>query len=81
MYHLSINAVRSEALFASALQRSDTPRAGRVQQAIARAVREFGSRGCALRVAQGISSSTWQKGDTSSTPGVFHRGIRATSAI
>jgi hypothetical protein len=52
MYHLSINAVRSEALFVSALQRSDTPRPGQVQQAIAQAVREFGSRGCAAWVAQ-----------------------------
>jgi hypothetical protein len=52
MHHLSINAVRSEALFVSMLQRSDNPKAGQVQQAIARAVRQFGSRGCAARVAQ-----------------------------
>ncbi len=52
MHHLSINAVRSEALFVSMLQRSDNPSAGQVQQAIARAVRELGSRGCAARVAQ-----------------------------
>ncbi len=51
-HHLSINAVRSEALFVSALQRSDHPGVGQIQQAIARAVREFGSRGCAARVAQ-----------------------------
>jgi hypothetical protein len=52
MHHLSINAVRSAALFVSILQRSDDPSAGQVQRAIARAVREFGSRGCAARVAQ-----------------------------
>jgi hypothetical protein len=52
MHHLSINAVRSEALFVSPLQRSDKPTAGQVRQAIARAVREFGSRGCASRMAQ-----------------------------
>jgi hypothetical protein len=52
MHQLSIRAVRSEALFVSALQRSDNPSTGQVQQAIARAVREFGSRGCAARVAQ-----------------------------
>jgi hypothetical protein len=52
MHHLNINAVRSDALFVSALQRSDNPSAGQVQQAIARAVREFGHRGCATRVAQ-----------------------------
>jgi hypothetical protein len=52
MHNLSINAVRSEALFVSAMQRSDGPSVGQVQQAIARAVREFGTRGCAERVAQ-----------------------------
>jgi hypothetical protein len=52
MHYLSINAVRSEALFVSTLQRSDDPSAEQVHQAIARAVREFGSRGCAARVAQ-----------------------------
>lgn len=52
MQHLSINTVRSDALFVSTLQRSDNPGAGQVQQAIARAVREFGSRECAARVAQ-----------------------------
>jgi hypothetical protein len=52
MHHVSINAVRSEALFVSTLQRSDGPSAEQVQRAVARAVREFGSRGCAARVAQ-----------------------------
>jgi len=52
MPHLNINAVRSEALFASALQRSDEPSLGQVQEAVTRAVREFGSQGCAARVAQ-----------------------------
>jgi len=50
--YVNINAVRSEALFVSALQRSDNPGASQVQQAVARAVRELGSRGCAARVAQ-----------------------------
>ncbi len=52
MRQLSINAVRSEALFVSALQRSDDPGAEQVRQAIAGAVRELGSQGCAARVAQ-----------------------------
>ena len=52
MQTLSINAVRYEALFVSALQRSDHPNAGDVRAAITRAVREFGWRGCAERVAQ-----------------------------
>jgi hypothetical protein len=49
--YLDINAVRSEALFASAVQR-DNPGAGQIRQAVARAVREFGTKGCAARVAQ-----------------------------
>jgi hypothetical protein len=52
MRQLSINAVRSEALFVSALQRSEDPGTEQVRQAIARAVREMGSQGCAARVAQ-----------------------------
>jgi hypothetical protein len=50
--HLSIRAVRADALFASALQHSDEPTASQVQQAVAAAVRAFGSRGCIGRVAQ-----------------------------
>ncbi len=51
-YDLSISTVRADALFASALQRSDEPSAVQVDQAIAAAVRAFGTRGCAARVAQ-----------------------------
>jgi hypothetical protein len=52
MSHLSINDVRSEALFVSDLQRSDDPAPSDVQQAITGAVRALGSRGCAARTAQ-----------------------------
>jgi len=52
MHHLSISAVRADALFVSALQRSEEPGCGQVRQAVAAAVRAFGSRGCAERVAQ-----------------------------
>ena len=52
MNHLSISAVRADALFVSSLQRSDEPSAGQVRQSIAAAVRQFGGRGCAGRVAQ-----------------------------
>jgi hypothetical protein len=52
MHHLSVRAVRADALFVSALQRSDEPTAGQVRQAVATAVRAFGGRGCAERVAQ-----------------------------
>src|SRR5262249_41484790 len=51
-YDLSISTVRADALFASTLQRSDEPSAAQVDQAIAAAVRAFGARGCAARVAQ-----------------------------
>ncbi len=51
-YDLSISIARADALFASALQRSDEPSAAQVRQAIAAAVRAFGARGCAARVAQ-----------------------------
>jgi hypothetical protein len=51
-YDLSISTARADALFASALQRSDEPSAVRVRQAIAAAIRAFGARGCAERVAQ-----------------------------
>jgi hypothetical protein len=51
-HHLSINAVRADALFVSALQRSDEPDSEQIRAAVAAAVRELGGRGCAERVAQ-----------------------------
>jgi hypothetical protein len=52
MHHLSISAARADALFVSALQRSDELSTGQVRKAVASAVRTFGSKGCAERVAQ-----------------------------
>jgi hypothetical protein len=52
MHHLSISVARADALFVSALQRSEELSTGQVRQAVATAVRAFGSRGCAERVAQ-----------------------------
>jgi hypothetical protein len=52
MHHLSISAARADALFVSALQRSEELSTGQVRQAVAAAVRAFGSKGCAERVAQ-----------------------------
>jgi hypothetical protein len=52
MHHLSVSAARADALFVSALQRSEELSTGQVRQAVASAVRAFGSRGCAERVAQ-----------------------------
>jgi hypothetical protein len=52
MHDLSIRAVQADALFASAVQCRDEPDSGQVRQAIAAAIRAFGSLGCAERVAQ-----------------------------
>ena len=52
MQHLSISALPADALFVSALQRSDDPSAAQVRHIIAAAVREYGRQGCAERVAQ-----------------------------
>jgi hypothetical protein len=52
MTRLNVNDARREALFASGLQRSDAPAAESVAAAISRAVRRFGTRGCASRMAQ-----------------------------
>jgi hypothetical protein len=48
----SIAVVRTDALFVSAVQRSDEPRATAVREAVAAAVRRFGPQGCAERVAE-----------------------------
>ena len=52
MARLNVESARSEALFASALQRSDAPTAACVAEAISEAVRRFGTRGCTGRMAQ-----------------------------
>ncbi len=52
MSRLDLNAVRTEALFASTLQYSDEPTPADVRLAIVRTVRDLGTRGCAARVAQ-----------------------------
>ena len=52
MYRPRTSAVWADALFVSMLQRCDGPSAGQVRQAGAAAMRAYGSRGCAERVAQ-----------------------------
>jgi hypothetical protein len=52
MSHLSISAVRADALFASALQPSAEPSAMQIRQATAEAIGRYGGRGCSARVAQ-----------------------------
>lgn len=49
---LSIDDARANALFASAVQRSDEPSAGQVKQAVAATIGALGDLGCAARVAQ-----------------------------
>jgi hypothetical protein len=49
---LDVAAARCEALFASALQRSDAPTPEVVAETITRTVLQFGTRGCAGRMAQ-----------------------------
>ena len=49
---VSASSIRADALFASALQRSDRPGPGQVRRAIAVAVARYGDSGCAARVAQ-----------------------------
>lgn len=48
----NVNAARCEALFASALQRSDAPTLSEVRDAVHRAEIELGLCGCAESVAQ-----------------------------
>jgi hypothetical protein len=49
---LNVTDARCAALFASGLQRSDTPDADMVAEVISHAVRQFGTRGCVGRMAQ-----------------------------
>ncbi|MGX7679370.1 hypothetical protein ACSMXN_10780 [Jatrophihabitans sp. DSM 45814] len=49
---LSVNEAWYEAVFASALQPSDSPASDVVAEAIRCALRQFGVRGCADRMAQ-----------------------------
>jgi hypothetical protein len=52
MYHPGTSTVWADALFVSVLQRSDEPSVIQARQAITAAVRAYGGRGCAQRVAQ-----------------------------
>ena len=52
IFHRTTRAVWADALFVSVVQRSDEPSGDQVRKAIAAAVRAYGDRGCAERVAQ-----------------------------
>ena len=51
-HHQTNHAFDADALFVSALQRSDEPSAAQIRQAIAAAIGALGCFGCAERVAQ-----------------------------
>ena len=88
MYRPSTSTVWADALFASMLQRSDGPTAGQVRKAVAAAVRAYGSRGCAERVAQefgdhpetAVTRMRWARGMVgevfAAPPGLAHDGHR-----
>jgi hypothetical protein len=93
-YHLSISTARADALFVSALQRSDEPSTTQIRQAIAATIREFGAQGCAARVAQeygehpetAVLRMRWARalieGHGDVTAGVAERpGRRATAPV
>jgi hypothetical protein len=52
MITLTMNDTKCAALFASELQRSDAPTSEAVAEAVWRAIRQFGVRGCEGRMAQ-----------------------------
>ena len=52
IYQRTARAVWADALFVSVVQRSDEPSGDQVRKAITAAVRAWGDRGCAERVAQ-----------------------------
>jgi hypothetical protein len=72
--------VEHEALFASALQRSDAPSPKVVAEAIRRTVRQFGRGGCAGRMAQefgdhpetAVERMNWVRQLVGQSPAVLH---------
>ena len=52
MYPRSVRTLQADALFVSALQRSEEVNAGRIRQAIAVSLDAYGGASCASRVAQ-----------------------------
>lgn len=63
MTRLNVDNARCEALFASGLQRSDTPTADAVTEAITAAVRRLGAAGCAGLMAQEFGDHPEQAAD------------------
>ena len=74
MYPRSVHALQADALFASAVQRSDDLSIGQIRRAVAVALDAYGDAGCAGRVAQ-------EFGDYPETAAVRMRWARATVAV
>jgi hypothetical protein len=74
MYPRSIRALQADALFVSALQRSEELSVSQIRQAINGALDAYGGTGCAGRVAQ-------EFGDHPETAAVRMRWARATMAV
>jgi hypothetical protein len=74
MYPRSVRALQADALFVSALQRSDELNASRIWRAVAVTLTAYGGAGCAGRVAQ-------EFGDHPETAAVRMRWARTTVAI
>jgi hypothetical protein len=74
MYTRSVRALQADALFASALQRSDEVNVSQIHQAIAVSLDAYGDAGCAGRVAQ-------EFGDHPETATARMRWARATVAV
>ena len=73
MYPRSVRGLQADALFVSALQRSDELNASRIWRAVAVTLTAYGGAGCAGRVAQ-------EFGDHPETAAVRMRWARATVA-
>ena len=74
MYPRSVRALQADALFVSALRRSDELNASQIRRAVMVALHAYGGAGCAERVAQ-------EFGDHPETAAVQMRWARATVAI
>jgi len=74
MYPRSAHVLHADALFASALQRSDELSVSQIRQAIAAAIDGYGAAGCAGRVAQ-------EFGDHPEIAAVRMRWARAAVAV
>jgi len=74
MYPRSVHALQADALFASAVQRSDDLSIGQIRRAVAVALDSYGDAGCSGRVAQ-------EFGDHPETAAVRMRWACATVAV